>query len=78
MLDYHARTKYNYHEQQFSEDQSTQFAYYRELEFCEYVKMVMFVVNNLNSLDLSNLSYDIPTNKFIQYGTGSDNCLKVA
>ena len=40
--------------------------------------MVMFVVNNLNSFDLSNLSYDIPTNKFIQYGTGYDNCLKVA
>ena len=37
----------------------------------------MFVVNNINSFDLNNLSYDVPTNKFIQYGTDADNCLKV-
>ena len=65
VLDYHARTKYDYESQQFVDDQSTQYAYYRELEFCEYVKMVMFVKNNLKSFDFANLSYDPASNKFI-------------
>lgn len=64
-MDYHARTKYDYENQEFVDDQSTQYAYYKELEFCEYVKMVMFVMNNLTNLDMNNLSYDQSSNKFI-------------
>ena len=77
VMDYHARTKYNYEEQEFEDDQSTQYAYYKELEFCEYVKMVMFVMNNLKSFELSNLSYDPASNKFIQTRTDDSNCLRV-
>ena len=58
VIDYHARTKYDYETQEFVNDQSTQYAYYKELEFCEYVKLVMFVMNNLNNFDLDDLSYD--------------------
>lgn len=64
-MDYHSKTKYDYERQEFVSDQSTQYAYYKELEFCEYVKMVMFVMNNLDNFDLNNLSYDPSSNKFI-------------
>lgn len=65
VLNYHSRSKYNYETQEFTDDLSTQYAYYRELDFCEYVKLVMFVVNNLNSFNMTGLSYDIASNKFI-------------
>ena len=65
VLDFHSKTMYNYQEQQFSDDLSTQYAYYREIEFCEYLKMVMFISNNLNSFNLSGLTYDVVSNKFI-------------
>ena len=45
---------------------NTQYAYYKELEFCEYVKMVMFIMNNITSFDMNVLSYDVSSNKFIQ------------
>ena len=77
VMDYHAKTKYDYEEQEFEDDQSTQYAYYKELEFCEYVKMVMFVMNNLNNFDFNNLSYDQSSNKFIQTRTDGKNCLRV-
>lgn len=77
VMDYHARTRYDYENQEFVSDQSTQYAYYKELEFCEYVKMVMFVMNNLNNFDMNNLSYDQPSNKFIQTNTSDKNCLRV-
>lgn len=77
VMDYHARTKYDYENQEFVDDQSTQYAYYKELEFCEYVKMVMFVMNNLTNFDTSNLSYDPSSNKFIQTRTDDKNCLRV-
>lgn len=77
VMDYHARTKYDYEEQEFEDDQSTQYAYYKELEFCEYVKMVMFVMNNLDNFDMNNLSYDPASNKFIQTRTDDSNCLRV-
>lgn len=77
VMDYHARTKYDYEIQEFVDDQSTQYAYYKELEFCEYVKMVMFVMNNLNNFNLDNLSYDQSSNKFIQTRTDAKNCLRV-
>lgn len=44
---------------------ATQYAYYRELEWCEWVKMVIFVMNNLNSFDLSALTYELSSNKFV-------------
>ena len=65
VIDYHSRTKYDYQSQQFVDDISTKFAYYRELEWCEYVKMVMFVMNNINSFGMENLTYDPSVNKFI-------------
>ena len=74
VIDYHARPKYNYEEQQFVADQSTQYAYYKELEFCEYVKMVMFVMNNLQTFEFDTLSYDQWSNKFIQVGTDKKSC----
>ena len=77
VIDYHSRTKYDYETQEFVEDQSTQYAYYKELEFCEYVKMMMFVMNNLKYFDLNTLSYDQSSNKFIQTSTGDEKCLRV-
>lgn len=76
VLDYHSRTKYDYKNQRFSDDtlhledgtsvqNNTQYAYYKELEFCEYVKMVMFIMNNITSFDMNVLSYDVSSNKFI-------------
>jgi hypothetical protein len=59
------------------DDDSTKYAYYRELEWCEYVKMVMFVMNNINSFDMVNLSYDPITNKFIRIGSDENECLRV-
>ena len=77
VLNYHSRTKYDYKEQRFTDDtlyldngrpiqNNTQYAYYKELEFCEYVKLVMFVMNNIKSFDMNVLSYDVSSNKFIQ------------
>ena len=65
VIDYHARTKYDYRSQEFVDDQSTQYAYYREMEFCEYVKMVMFIMNNITNFQGNNLSYNPYSNKFI-------------
>ena len=48
VLDYHAKTMYDYEHQRFVDDQSTQYAYYRELEWFDWVKMVMFVENNVS------------------------------
>lgn len=56
---------YDYQNQKFSSDMSTQYAYYRELEWCEWVKMTMFVMNNIGSFSLSGLSYDPSSNKFV-------------
>lgn len=77
VIDYHSRTKYDYETEQFVDDDSTKFAYYRELEWCEYVKMVMFVMNNINSFGMENLSYDTTTNKFIRMGSDQNDCLRV-
>ena len=77
VLDYHAKTKYNYETQQFVDDISTKYAYYKELEWCEYVKLVMFVMNNIQSFNMTGLTYDISSNKFIQTGDGSPDCLRV-
>ena len=78
VIDYHAKPKYDYQSEQFIDDQSTKFAYYKELEFCEYVKMIMFVMNNLNSFKgMTGLSYDISSNKFIQTGMDA-SCIRVA
>ena len=52
MLDYHSKTRYDYKRQKFVDDPSTQYGYYKELEFCEYVKLVMFVMNNISSFNL--------------------------
>lgn len=65
VIDYHSKTKYDYERQMFVDNPSTQYAYYRELEFCDYLKMVMFVVNNLNSFDLTELTYDTVHNHFV-------------
>ena len=79
-MDYHGNTKYDYETENFVDDVSTQFAYYKELEWCEYVKMTMFVMNNLNSFNIMDeLTYDISSNKFLH--TGSEdykNCTRVA
>jgi hypothetical protein len=48
VMEYHSKTKYDYAAEMFVDDESTKYAYYKELEFCEYVKLVMFVMNNLN------------------------------
>ena len=78
VLDYHARGKYDYRNQRFVDDASTQYAYYKELEFCEYVKMVMFVMNNLNSFSsMTGLAYDTFTNKFIMEYTEGSDCIHV-
>lgn len=77
VLDYHSKTKYDYQNQRFTDDtlhlddgtpiqNNTQYAYYRELEFMKYVKMVMYIMNNIRSFDLNVLSYDIASNKFVQ------------
>ena len=76
VLDYHSRAKYDYEKEQFVDDLSTQYAYYRELEWCEWVKLVMFVVNNIQSFNMVGLTYDISSNKFIQTGVDA-NCLRV-
>ena len=77
VLDYHARNKYDYRNGKFVDDTSTQYAYYKELEFCEYVKLVMFVMNNLNSFNLEHeLTYDIVSNKFIQL-SNKGSCMRV-
>ena len=47
------------------------------MEFCEYVKMIMFVMNNLKYFDLNTLSYDQSSNKFIQTSTEEEKCLRV-
>lgn len=75
VVNYHAKTKYDYRNQRFVDDISTQYAYYRELEWCEYVKLVMFVMNNLKSFNMEGLTYDIYSNKFIQLGQTA-NCLR--
>lgn len=87
VLNYHSRTKYSYQERRFVDDEysdvdyhpgSTKYSYYKELEWCEYVKMVMFIVNNLRSFNINkNLSYDIISNKFFQMGTDDINCIRV-
>jgi len=77
VLDYHAKTKYDYEAEQFVDDLSTQYAYYKELEFCEYVKLVMFIVNNLNQFHLSGLTYDISSNKFMSESRDDANCMRV-
>ena len=70
VLDYHSKTKYNYESQEFVSDLSTQYAYYKELEWCEYVKMVMFVMNNISSFASAGMTYvdtyyDQGVNKFV-------------
>jgi len=49
VIDYHSKPKYDYQSQTFVDDVSTQYAYYRELELCGYIKLVMFIMNNLSS-----------------------------
>ena len=75
VINYHSKPKYDYRTQTFSDNPSTQYAYYKELEFCEYVKLIMFVVNNLKSFNMKGLTYDIQSNKFIQVGQPA-NCLR--
>ena len=58
VIAYHAKTRYDYQNHVFVDDPSTQYAYYRELEWCEYIKLVMFVMNNINSFRMENLTYD--------------------
>lgn len=70
-IQYHSKTKYDYETGVFSDDESTKYAYYRELEFCEWVKMVMFVMNNLNSFNVE-LTYDMFVNKFMKTTSTSD------
>lgn len=65
VLDFHSKPKYDYSTQQFVDDESTRYAYYKELEFCEWVKMVVYIHNNLNSFN-SGMSYITDSNKFIQ------------
>jgi hypothetical protein len=77
VIDYHARTKYDYEMQEFVDDQSTQYAYYKELEFCEYVKMMMYVMNYLENFVPDNLSYEPSSNKFVQTSTDNEICLRV-
>ena len=77
VLEYHSRTKYDYKNQQFVDDQSTQYAYYRELEFFEWVKVIMFVMNNIRSFNMNGLTYDISSNKFVQTW-GEPTCMRVA
>ena len=61
----------------FVDDMATQYAYYKELEWCEYVKLVMFIVNNIKSFDMTGLTYDISSNKFIRTANNSTDCLRV-
>lgn len=77
VIDYHSKPMYDYEIQKFSSDQSTRYAYYRELEFFEYLKMVMFVMNNVNSFLVDSLSYDLSRNKFLQYAQPSSRCVTV-
>jgi hypothetical protein len=49
VIDYHSKPKYDYQSHAFVDDVSTQYAYYRELELCGYIKLVMFIMNNLSS-----------------------------
>ena len=65
VLGYHAKTKYNYKRQVFTDDMSTQYAYYKELDFFDYIKMVMFIINNINQFDMTGLTYDISSNTFM-------------
>ena len=91
VLDYHSRPKYDYRNRCFINDQyvddktgvttygSTKYAYYKELELLELIKMIMFVTNNLNRFGesvLSELTYDVSTNKYFQTQV-STNSLRV-
>lgn len=64
MINYHSKTKYDYSNNVFVDDASTKYAYYREIELCQYLKFVMFVMNNLNSFN-SELTYEVSSNKFL-------------
>ena len=64
VIDYHSKTKYDYENNVFADDASTKYAYYREIELCQYLKFVMFVMNNLNSFN-SELTYEVSSNKFL-------------
>lgn len=68
-VDYHSRTKYDYRRESFSSDQSTRYAYYRELEFVQWVGMVLTLDNCRQSLGLSNLSYETSMNRFSSAGS---------
>ena len=76
VIDYQSKPKYDYKRQKFVADESTRFAYYKELEFFQWVKMIMFVMNNLNSFNMSELTYEISSNTFLQTGEDS-NSLRV-
>ena len=77
VIDYHSKTKYDYQSQQFVDDQSTKYAYYKELEFFEWVKLIMFVLNNIKSFNMAGLTYDISSNKFVQTLVDTRNCMRV-
>ena len=76
VMEYHSRTKYDYEERTFSSDESTKYAYYKELEFCEFVKMVMFVMNNLDSFN-NEMTYATQSNKFVQELSSDKGCTRV-
>jgi hypothetical protein len=76
VMEYHSRTNYDYEEKTFSSDESTKYAYYKELEFCEYVKMVMFVMNNLDSFN-NEMTYATQSNKFVQELSSDKGCTRV-
>ena len=66
VIDYHQKPRYDYENGKFMEDSSsTRFAYYKELEWCEYVKMVMYVRNNIDAFTSFGGTYDIFGNRFI-------------
>ena len=77
VIDYHSKAKYDYQSQQFVDDPSTKYAYYRELEFFEWVKLVMFVMNNIKSFNMDGLTYDISSNKFIHTLMDTEDCMRV-
>ena len=78
VIDWRWKTKYDYEKESFSSDLSTQGAYWRELEFCEWVKMVMYVFNNLNNFNQAVMSYDAPSNRFLcEAGPLDESSVKV-
>lgn len=70
VLDYHSSERYDYATNNFinpPDGKSTRYSYYRELEFFNYLKLIVFVSNNLrNFRNIDHASYSLSDNSFFE------------